>query len=303
MVEPGLVVSEPGEESGLVVEPGMVGAPKLLAAVSESEPLGEAKAPGKTGEGAPEGNSEALVPLGEFTQLGELAAQIQGAGPPVVMLHGNSEDGRVFDRMVPRLSGFTTISLDSRGHGRSPYPVGRLTITGLAIDTCRALEDYRRRTGYRGRFGVIGFSDGANIGLEIALHRPDLLAAQVLMGGNTYPGALKPWTKTTILAGYCLMRFLAPFHAAVGRRAQVWGLMVGQPNVTRAQLESVTVPTLVMAGERDVVPRQESLRTARLIPGAEWVELIGHGHSLPRSAPALAGDLSREFLAAYLGLG
>jgi pimeloyl-ACP methyl ester carboxylesterase len=121
--------------------------------------------------------------------LGELSARVQGAGPPLVLLHGNSEDGRVFDRMMPYLGAFTAIRLDSRGHGRSPQGDRPLTVTQLAIDTCRSLLAFRDLTG-AGRFGLIGFSDGANIGLEIAIHRPDLLAAEVLMGGNVTRGAM-----------------------------------------------------------------------------------------------------------------
>ncbi|MDR0627797.1 MAG: alpha/beta hydrolase [Bifidobacteriaceae bacterium] len=232
--------------------------------------------------------------------LGELAAHIQGEGPPVVLLHGNSEDSSVFDRMAPHLPGFTLIALDSRGHGQTPIGSAPMTIAQLAVDCCHALEDCRQRFEYQGRFGLIGFSDGANIGLELAIHRPELLAAQVLIGGNTTPGALKPITYGIILTGYCLMRLAGLISPAARRRAAVFGLMVGQPNHTAAQLRQVRVPTLVVAGQRDIVPRRESQRTARLIPGAEWVEIAGQGHLLPQRAPKLVAELSAEFLARHL---
>jgi pimeloyl-ACP methyl ester carboxylesterase len=232
-------------------------------------------------------------------RLGELAAQIEGSGPPVVLLHGNSESGAVFDRMAPHLAGFTLIRLDSRGHGASPRGSRPMTIRQLAIDTARALEQYKARARVD-RFGLIGFSDGANIGLEIAIHRPDLLAAEVLLGGNATQAAMRPFTNATVLAGYWAMRALGVFSASARRRADVFGLMVGQPNVTKAELERVTVPTLIMVGQRDVVPRRESQRMARLIPGAEWVELAGQGHMVPRTAPKLAADIAARFLARRL---
>ncbi|MDR1118837.1 MAG: alpha/beta hydrolase [Bifidobacteriaceae bacterium] len=227
--------------------------------------------------------------------LGELSAAVRGAGPPLALLHGNSEDGHVFDRMLPYLDGFTLIVLDSRGHGRSPRGRRPLTIRQLAVDVCRSLLEYRRLMG-QGPFGLIGFSDGANLGLEIAIHRPDLLAAEVLMGGNATPAALKPWTRAEILAGYWGMRAAGTVSPSARRRADVWGLMVGQPGVTRSQMETVTVPTMIMVGARDVVPRRESQAMARLIPGAEWVELAGEGHLLPRTAPRVAGELAAAFL-------
>ncbi|MDR0365427.1 MAG: alpha/beta hydrolase [Bifidobacteriaceae bacterium] len=228
--------------------------------------------------------------------LGDLYALVEGEGPPVVLLHGNSEDGHVFDLMRPYLAGFTTITLDSRGHGVTPMGSAPMTLTQLAIDTCGALRAYRKLFRYDGQFGLIGFSDGANIGLELAIHRPELLGAQVLIGGNTTPGALKPMTNASILVAYWAMRVAGLVSAAARRRAKVFGLMVGQPNVTNAQLAAVKVPTLVMVGERDVVARWESQRTARLIPGASWVEIKGYNHYLPRRAPRLVGELSADYL-------
>ncbi|MDR1633655.1 MAG: alpha/beta hydrolase [Bifidobacteriaceae bacterium] len=232
--------------------------------------------------------------------LGGLSAVVDGAGPPVVLLHGNSEDCSVFEPLRPYLGGFTTIALDARGHGATPIGEAPMTITQLAIDCCHALADYRVRYRYQGRFGLIGFSDGANVGLELAIHRPELLAAQVLMGGNTTQGALRPFTNLGVTVGYWAMRLAGLVSAAARRRAAVWGLMIGQPNHTKAMLESVRVPTLIVVGERDIVPRRESLRTARLIPGAEWVEIAGQGHNLPLRAAGVAGPLAADFLARFL---
>jgi pimeloyl-ACP methyl ester carboxylesterase len=133
--------------------------------------------------------------------LGPLNALVDGQGPPVALLHGNSGDCSVFDQMSPQLAGFTTIALDSRGHGATPMAGAPMTIPQLAIDTYLALREYRRRFRYSGKFGLIGFSDGANIGLELAIHRPQILAAQVLIGGNATQSALKPATNAVIMAG------------------------------------------------------------------------------------------------------
>ncbi|MDR2567135.1 MAG: alpha/beta hydrolase [Bifidobacteriaceae bacterium] len=235
--------------------------------------------------------------------LGDLNALVDGVGPPVVLLHGNSEDCSIFEPLRPYLSSFTTIAIDSRGHGATPIGDAPMTIPQLAIDCLGALLDYRRRYRYDGRFGLIGFSDGANIGLELAIHRPELLAAQVLMGGNTTQAALRPVTNLIITAGYWGMRAAGLFSAAARRRAAVWGLMIGQPNHSKAMLESVRVPTLIMVGAHDIVPRHESQRTARLIPGAEWVEIAGQGHNLPLRAPRVAGPLAADFLARHLAAG
>jgi pimeloyl-ACP methyl ester carboxylesterase len=99
------------------------------------------------------------------------------------------------------------------------------------------------------------------------------------------------------------MRLAGLVSAAARRRAAVWGLMVGQPNHTAELLASVTVPTLIVVGDRDIVTRRESQRAAALIPGAEWVEIAGQGHNLPVRAPRLVGQLAAEFLARRLPAG
>ncbi|MDR1799690.1 MAG: alpha/beta hydrolase [Bifidobacteriaceae bacterium] len=236
------------------------------------------------------------------TTLGPLAARINGEGPPVVLLHGNGEDASLFDAMGPGLAGLTTIALDSRGHGASPLGDKRLTLAQLGADTAQALLEYRRRYGYQGRFGVIGFSDGANVALEVALHRPDLLAGQVLMGGNTRPGATKLWVHLSLWVGHFVLGVAGLFSRKANHRRKIWGLMIGQPLVTEAQLKSVSVPTLVLAGERDVVARRVSLRVAQTIPGAEWAEIQGVGHLVPLKCPGVAAALSVDFLRRYLDI-
>ena len=42
----------------------------------------------------------------------------QGSGPPLVLLHGNGEDGRIFDRTAEVLAPhYTVYTIDSRCHG------------------------------------------------------------------------------------------------------------------------------------------------------------------------------------------
>lgn len=44
----------------------------------------------------------------------------QGSGPPLVLLHGNGEDGRIFDRTAEVLAPhYTVYTIDSRCHGKS----------------------------------------------------------------------------------------------------------------------------------------------------------------------------------------
>ncbi|MDR1825844.1 MAG: alpha/beta hydrolase [Bifidobacteriaceae bacterium] len=230
--------------------------------------------------------------------LGPLAATIEGSGPPVVLLHGNGEDRSLFDGMAPWLveAGFTVIRLDSRGHGLSPRGGCPMSLTQFAVDTARALTAYRRLTGWAGRFGVVGFSDGANVALELALHRPSELAGQVLMGGNRRPGVVRPAVHAGLWAGFAVLGLEALFNGGARRRFDQWRVMMGQPLVRLADLRGMAVPSLVMAGAWDVVPRRESLLVARTVPCGEWVQIQGAGHMVPVQRPVVAATLAGAFL-------
>lgn len=53
----------------------------------------------------------------------------KGSGEPLILLHGNGEDGSYFESQIEHLSGkYRVIALDTRGHGRSPRGTAPFTI-------------------------------------------------------------------------------------------------------------------------------------------------------------------------------
>jgi pimeloyl-ACP methyl ester carboxylesterase len=218
----------------------------------------------------------------------------------VALLHGNGEDARVFDAMAPWLAGFKTVALEARGHGRSPRGPEPLTIPRLAADAARALDAARGGGGARGdggaRCGIVGFSDGANVALELALHRPDLVRGLVLIGGNLTPAGLKPGVRVATVATYAGLVAAGLVSRRRRARAEVWGLMVGQPRIDAADLARIEAPALVVAGQKDLIARRHTELIAHSIPGSELVIVPGQGHMLPLTAPAVLGRLAAAFL-------
>ena len=90
----------------------------------------------------------------------------QGSGPPLVLLHGNGEDGRIFDRTAEVLAPhYTVYTIDSRCHGQSsrdvPLSYDLMAADVLAFTKALKLE----------KPVICGFSDGAagsNSGAGIA---------------------------------------------------------------------------------------------------------------------------------------
>ncbi|MEE4236424.1 MAG: alpha/beta hydrolase, partial [Anderseniella sp.] len=85
---------------------------------------------------------------------------VEGAGPPLVLVHGIGAARDAWRFMVPRLKDhFTVITYDLRGHGVSPLPEGEFGLDELVAD----LERVRERSGFD-KVNVAGHSLGGQIG-------------------------------------------------------------------------------------------------------------------------------------------
>ncbi|OYY90990.1 MAG: hypothetical protein B7Y45_04655 [Sphingomonas sp. 28-66-16] len=114
-------------------------------------------------------------PLGSAIMIdvdgGALAAVVAGAGPELVMLHGWTLDHRNWQPQLTLADRFRMVMPDRRGFGHSTAPA----------DLAREWRDVDRVAG-EDRFVLIGLSQGASVALDYARHRPERLAALVLVG-------------------------------------------------------------------------------------------------------------------------
>lgn len=225
--------------------------------------------------------------------VGPLWVVTRGTGRPLVLLHGNGEDHHVFDRMVPALGADRTlVGVDSRGHGRSPRGTGPLRIATMADDVAGVLD----RLGLTD-VDLLGFSDGGNVALELAVRRPDLLDRLVVVGANLFPAGLTARTLRDLRAQAAVVRALARAVPSLRRSAERLALMVDDPCLDPADLARVRASTLVVAGERDVVRPEHTRLIADAVPDARLAVVPRAGHMLPLQAPEQLAELVRSHLA------
>jgi pimeloyl-ACP methyl ester carboxylesterase len=97
--------------------------------------------------------------------------QVTGDGPPVLMLHGFPDTGRVWRHQVPALAaaGHRAITPDLRGYGRSGKPagVGEYAMARLLADVLGVLDDVGAE-----RAHVVGHDWGAAIAWALAALHP-----------------------------------------------------------------------------------------------------------------------------------
>jgi len=118
--------------------------------------------------------------------------EIAGEGPPVILLHGNGEDCRIFDRLVEELKRTNTVfSIDTRGHGKSD-PVDSFHYSDMVEDIVSFIDSLKIE-----RPILYGFSDGGIVGLMLASKYPDLLSGLIASGPNLTPKDMKFYDRLT----------------------------------------------------------------------------------------------------------
>ena len=186
--------------------------------------------------------------------------EVHGSGRPLIMMHGNSEDHNIFyDSRVLLSKHFTVYTMDSRGHGHSTR-VEELHYCDMADDMIAFMDQFDLRD-------VIfyGFSDGGIIGLLAAM-RCDRIGMLITSGANPTPeGVMAPF------------RLIAKAAYAVTKDPKM-KLMLDEPDISTDELAQIKVPTVVMAGEKDLVLGKETAKIAMAIPGAKLRIIPGEGH-------------------------
>jgi pimeloyl-ACP methyl ester carboxylesterase len=241
--------------------------------------------------------------------------EVYGEGLPLVLVHANPFDHRLFTYQIARFSPFFRIvAMDLRGYGGSDKPETGFTLTDMADDVLAvcAQEDITCAV-------FAGVSVGSGISMLIALDRPDMVAAQILVGGSAFGGAdiahraagytsadLKGYQRShmrelfapdfpdTPLGQWVLNIFSENAHTLSGRCiAQIFRAREGCD--MRARLAGLKPPTLVINGEHDGSLKR-GRETAALIPGAQHVVIPGTGHACCIEDPAAFEQAVMEFL-------
>ena len=194
-----------------------------------------------------------------------------GEGFPLVLLHGNGEDYTYFKRqMEPFSQQYRVIALDTRGHGKSPRGIAPFTLEQFAGD----LKEFLDQRGIT-KCHLLGFSDGGNIALLFALRYPQYVEKLILNGANLTPAGVKLSTQLPIAAGWCASGVCGLFSKKAKANWEMLNLMVTQPHIRPQTLEKLTVPTLVIAGERDMIREKHTRLIAASLPNSKLVILPG----------------------------
>jgi pimeloyl-ACP methyl ester carboxylesterase len=194
-----------------------------------------------------------------------------GRGEPVIFVHGGLANANYWGLQVRALAPhYELIVLDSRGHGRSTRTAAPITYDLMSSDVL-ALMDYLHIR----RAALVGWSDGAIIGLDLAIHHPDRLTRLFAFAANSDPSGVKDVSKSPTFTAFISRagreyQRLSPtptrYHEFVAAIEKMWA---SEPHFSDAQLSHIGVPTWIVDGDHDeAIERANTDHMAGLIPGA-----------------------------------
>lgn len=249
------------------------------------------------------------------TGAGLTSFRAEGAGPPLILVHGLQVGQELFDELRPHLkASFTVITYDQRDRGNTEFEPAAYTTDDLADDLAALIE----ALGFS-RAHVLGTSFGGMVAQAFALRHGELLDRLVLGATSQAPfrserisgpvaellGALEHGEAERARS---ILARMAPAaaSAATGGHTSTWsnrddGLMrrfaATRAFDTRDRLGEIVAETLVIHGRDDAaVPVADALSMVGDIRVADAILLADCGHSWENERPARAAAVITAFL-------
>ena len=257
----------------------------------------------------------------------------QGEGEPLVLLHGGVVSTNPIWTGVPvayashmdtLAEHFRVIAPDTRGSGKTRHTGGPISFDLLADDVAALIDALGLE-----RPLIAGFSEGAITATVLGIRHPDTVRAIVnhagfdafdpeaptiammrqILGGR--PDATEP-DPDAAARGFEASELMRPMFGLMKRDQDSgqgeghwrtylrlsWDRTTQHPGYTYADLTRITVPTLILVGDRDDFCTVEQAVTAyRQLPDGELAILPGHGHYIPPAAIRTTVEFFARWLA------
>lgn len=223
-----------------------------------------------------------------------------GHGSPVVLLHGGLGNADYWGLQAKALAArHTVISVDSRGHGRSTRDARPYGYDLMADDVIALLDQLKIP-----RADFVGWSDGAILGLDLAMRYPQRVGKVFAYAANTQTSGVKEGVENNPTFAAYIERAgqeytrLSPtpkeYPAFVEQISHMWA---SQPNWSDADLARIKTPVLIVDGDHDeAIKREHTEYMAQAIPGAGLLILPNVSHFAFLQDPGLFNAALEHFL-------
>ena len=243
--------------------------------------------------------------VGKRVQVGDISMyyEIYGKGEPLILLHGGYGSSEMMGGMIEAFSKkYQVIAVDSRSQGRTTDSDEKvLTYAQMALDVNEFMDKLQIK---KAKF--VGWSDGGDIALELALIHPEKINKAVILGANftgevsgVFIGVDTTWrmnptdplfakTKKELAKYFSTYERMAPDKSRIASaKKKATDNAYNNPKITLAQLNSIQVPFLVMAGDHDMFTIEHTIALYKNLPQASLYIVPDATHISPWEEPEL----------------
>ena len=243
--------------------------------------------------------------VGKRIQVGDISMyyEIYGKGEPLILLHGGYGSSEMMGGMIEAFSKkYQVIAVDSRSQGRTTDSDEKeLTYSQMALDVNMFMDLLKIKSAK-----FVGWSDGGDIALELALIHPEKINKAVAIGSNflgaskgVFLGSDTTWkmnpddplfakTKGEMTKYFSTYERMATDKNKIASAKQkVTDNSIKNPNFTLNQLNSIQVPFLIMAGDHDMFTLEHTIALYQNLPKASLYIVPDATHISPFEEPEL----------------
>ena len=189
-----------------------------------------------------------------YTQCGE--------GSNLLLLHGNSGSKKFFTQyQADYFHDYHTFALDSRGHGHSHSRDKSLSYEQLSVDVI----NFCIAKGIT-QSSVIGYSDGGNMALWLAVKAPEIFTKVVAISPNTTASGTTEASYCAIQNALAGMQRLRRFGFPNSKQIMRFQLMLSDTGITDEDLQSIKTSVMILYAENDMITEEHILQISSQIP-------------------------------------
>jgi len=248
---------------------------------------------------------------GKYIQVNDIRMYYEeyGKGVPLLLLHGGLGNIADFRKCIPGLSKkYRVIAADSPSHGRSGM-LDSLTYPVMADHFSKFIDALKLDSLY-----VMGWSDGGVIALILAIERSDKVKKIIATGANVRGDGVTPQTleftnnmsvkavEDNVATNTWIKNWLETYQRLSGSKdswkkyiVDIRKLWLTPTYIPTERLRSITIPTLLVYGDHDVIKLDHGLENYKLIKNSQLCIVPNASHSIYDEKPEFINRVAFDF--------